>query len=108
MDLRSSLRGKLGHPTFEQRPRVMRAWAGFRMELHRPRALRGKRETLDRAVIQRDMRHLGRFARVDAEAVVLRRDEHASARSLEHWVVCASMAERKLGGTEARRTAEQL
>src|SRR4051812_23239477 len=91
----SSLRGKARHPVLDEWPRVVRARACLWMELHRARAIARHRQPLDRAVVERDVRHLGRVTRIDAEAVVLRCDEHPPSRSLEHGMVRAAVPERK-------------
>src|SRR5262245_40089016 len=96
IDSRSSLRGKAGHPPFDRRPRVVRPRAGLGMELERARAELAKLEALDGAVVERHVRDLGRVARVDAEAVILRGHEHPAAGTLEHRVVRAAVAEREL------------
>src|SRR5262245_38275135 len=98
IDSRSSLRGKAGHPFVDRRPRVVRPRPRLRVELKRTGMLARERETLDGAVVERYVRHAGRLARVDAEAVVLRRHEHPAARPLEDRMIGAAVAERELGG----------
>src|SRR6266487_5407024 len=99
MECRSSRRGTQGyllHPAFENRPGIVRARARFGMELHGASALAREVEPFDRAVVQRDVCRLARIGRFDREAVVLRGDEHVSGRALEHGMVRAAVAERKL------------
>src|ERR1700751_2683868 len=64
------------HPRLEQRPRVVRPGPGLRMELKRAGAEVREVEALDRAVVEGDVRHLGRVARLHDEAVVLARHAH--------------------------------
>src|SRR5690242_13597218 len=53
-------------------------------------------EPLDRAVVERDVRHALVVARRDREAVVLRGDEHAAAATVENRVIRAAVPEREL------------
>src|SRR5438093_10120420 len=78
------------------------------MELHGARAQIGEVEPLDRAVVEGDVRRLGGVARPHRKAVVLARDEHATGGPLEHGVVRAAMAERKLVRLVTRRETEKL
>src|ERR1051326_5708876 len=101
-------RGKPFHPLLDDRPRVVRSRPRFRMELHRPGAQLPTCEPLDRAVVERDVCRLATLVRLDGEAVVLARHQHASARALEDGVVRAAVAERELEGLVAGREREQL
>src|SRR3954462_2450880 len=93
MSVRLGIRDLL-HPALEERPRVVRAWPGFGMELERSRTQIRQVEALDGAVVERDVRRLGCLGRLHREAVVLARDENSAALPLEHGVVRAAMAER--------------
>src|SRR5918995_2941851 len=98
-DLMSCLRGNARHlvdPALDDRPGVVRTGACLRVELHRARAEVREVEALDRAVVERDVGHRRRIARVDAEAVVLRRHEDATRRALEDGMVRSSMTEAEL------------
>src|SRR6478672_11274969 len=78
----------------DDRPRVVRARTCLRMKLRGARTLAREVEPLDGSVVQRHVRRLALLRRLDRETVVLRRDEHATRRALEHRMVCAAMAER--------------
>src|SRR4051812_7493011 len=106
IDSMSVLRGNVVHPPLDERPRVMRARACFGVKLQRAGAQLGKVEPLDRAVVQRNMRGLRCFARLDREAVVLARDEDAAGLALEHRMVRAAMAERELVRLVAGRAGD--
>src|SRR5256885_13050137 len=101
----------------------MRAGSCLRVELHRPRVLERQIETFHRAVIERHVRRLARLRGRDREAVVLTRDEHATGRALENWMVRPAVSEGKLEGlvpggqckelvaeadSEQRHTADQV
>src|SRR3954469_4904259 len=107
MLLRLGMR-ELVHPGLEQRPRVVWARPRLGMELQRAGAELRQLEALDRPVVERDVRHLARFARLDGEAVVLARDEHPAGKTLEHRVVRAPVAERELVRLVASRAGDQL
>src|SRR5579864_9467567 len=98
MVLMSVLRGKLVHPLLEQRPRVVRSGACFRMELERPRVQLRELEALHRAVVQRDVRRLARVCGAHCEAVVLARDENALVDTLQHRMIRAAVPEWELEG----------
>src|SRR5688572_10584999 len=109
MDSRS---GRLGIPDLldpfgDLRPGVVRARAGFRMELERARMLLRQGQALDGAVVERNVRDLGAVPAY-REAVVLARDEDAARRELEHRMVGAAVAERELEGLQAGREREEL
>src|SRR5919201_4036266 len=111
IECRSSRRGTeahLLHPTLEDRPRVVRAGTRFGMELHRGGALVPEVESLYGAIVERYMRRFARVGGLDCEAVVLRSDEHASGRTLEHWVVRTAVPERELVRAMTGREREQL
>src|SRR5712691_8617085 len=96
-DLMSLRRGtKLLHPRLEQGPRVVRAWPGLRVELHRAGAELRVVEPLDRAVVERDVRRLALLARPDGETVVLARHQHPAGAPVDDRVVRATVAERQL------------
>src|SRR5262245_52260008 len=78
------------------------------MELDRMCAEIGEVEALDGPVVERDVRRLRAFGRLDGEAVVLARDEHAAGSTLEHGVVRAAVAERELVRAMSRRKTEKL
>src|ERR1700757_540486 len=78
------------------------------MELEGAGAQVGQLKALDRPVVERDVRHPGRLARPDGEAVVLARDEHAAAETFVHRVVRAAVPERELVRLVARRASDQL
>ena len=78
------------------RPRVVRPGPRLGMELHRARAQLREGEPLDGAVVERDVRRLGRLGGVDAKPWFCARDEHAARRALEHRMVRAAVAERQL------------
>src|SRR6266404_5481996 len=80
----------------DDRPRVVRPRPGLGMELRGARPLARKIEPLDGAVVERDVRRLALLGRLDGEAVVLRRHEHATGGAIEHGMVRATMAERQL------------
>src|SRR2546423_11727373 len=105
IDSMSALRGKLAHPPFEQRPGVVRPGSRLRMELERPCVQIRIRKAFDGAVVERDVRDLGRFGGVDAKAMVLCGHEHAPAHALEHRMIRAAVTERELRGRETRRPA---
>src|SRR5439155_16940531 len=92
----------------DDRPGVARAWACLWMELRRARALGREVERLDSAVVERHVRRLPRLRRLDREAVVLRRHEHAAACPLEHRMVRAAVTERQLERLHPDRKPEQL
>src|SRR5581483_7316431 len=94
--VRLGIRGDLLDPGLEERPGVVRARAGLRMELERARPQLRQLEPLDGAVVEGDVRRLGGLARADREAVVLARDEHAAGLPLEDGMVGAAVAEREL------------
>ena len=96
---------KLLDEALENRPRVVRAWPGLGVELHGARAQLGEVEALDGAVVQRDVRRLRALGRLDREAVVLARDEHAARLALEHRMVRAAVAERQLVRRRGRSRA---
>src|SRR6187200_3452498 len=106
----SSRRGtpNLLDPALEDRPRVVRAGARFRVELNRARAELRIREPLDRAVVQRLMCRAKVVRRRDGEAVVLTRHEDTARRTLEHRMVAAPVPERELERREAGRESEEL
>src|SRR5579859_6772444 len=108
IDSMSVLRGKLVHPLLDERPGVVRAGAGFGMELKRTRAQLRELEALDRAVVERYVRRLRRLARFDGKAVVLARDKDATGSSFQHRMVRAAMAERELVRLVAGRLGDQL
>src|SRR6266536_1583940 len=78
------------------------------MELHRPRVLERKVEPFDGSVVERDVGRFPRCRRRDREAVVLARDEDASRRPFENWMVRAAVPERKLEGLVPGGEGEQL
>src|ERR687891_1699783 len=96
------------HEPGEDRPRVVRPGAGLRVELDGAGALGREVEALDRAVVERDMGCLPGLGRLDGEAVVLARDEHAAAAAVEHRMIRAAMAERELVGAVPGSQREQL
>src|SRR5262245_52077781 len=106
----SSRRGSahLLDPAVDQRPRVVGARAGLRVELHRARTQLRIGEPLDGAVVERLVRRGAVLGRRDREAVVLARDEDAAARALEDRVVRAAVAERELERPEPGGAREQL
>src|SRR5436305_85890 len=108
IDSMSVLRGNVVHPPLDERPRVVRAGAGFGVELERASTQLGEVEAFDRAVVKGDVRRLGGFTRAHREAVVLARDEHAPTLPLEHGVVRAAMAERELVRLVARCPSDEL
>src|SRR5262245_62385690 len=112
MDSRSGRRGmsaspELCHPGLDERPGVVRARTCFRMELHRPGALRGHRKALDGLVVERAVSDLGARA-ADGEAVVLGGHQHAVLLNVEHRMVRAAVTERQLVRLEPKDDAEQL
>src|SRR5260221_14132441 len=108
IDSMSVLRGKTVHPLLDERPRVVRAGAGLGVELQRASAQLGEVEAFDSAVVEGDVRSLGRLARPHGEAVVLARDEDAAGLPLEHRMVRAAMAERELVRLVVGRARDQL
>src|SRR5919106_6080387 len=110
IESRSGLRG-IGQPLDEvvdDVSRVVRPGARFRVELERVSAKLRVVEALDRAVVEGDVRRLARLARLDREAVILARDEDATARPLEHGMVRTAVAERQLARLVAGRAGEEL
>src|SRR5258708_5391778 len=97
IDSRSLRRGtELLDEVADDRPGVVRTRPGFGMELRGPRMLLREIEPFDGAVVERNVRRLALLGSLDGEAVVLRRDEHAPGRTLEHRMVRAAMPERQL------------
>src|SRR5687767_1002176 len=88
--------------------RVVRPRTRLRVELERTRPQIGVLEPLDRAVVERHVRRLAALARLDSEAVVLARHEHAPGRALEHGMVRAPMPEGELRRLVPGRAREQL
>src|SRR5438105_15925974 len=105
IEWRSLRRGNVLHPAFEERPGVVRPWAGLRVELRRARAQVREVEALDGVVVERDVRRLGVVARRDREAVVVARDGDAAGRALEHGLVRAAVRAGAPGGLVAGREA---
>src|SRR5262249_25504207 len=111
IDWRSGRRGKFAHllhPALEEWPRIVRSGACLGMELQRAGAQLRELESLDRAVVERDVRRLESVARRDREAVVLARDQHATPPALEDGMVRAAMAEFELERRVVGREGEQL
>src|SRR4051812_22495482 len=88
--------GKLVHPGVDEGIGVVRAGTGLGMELDRACAQLRQRQALDRVVVEREVRRVAFVLRAYREPVVLARHEHTAARALEHRVVDAAVAERKL------------
>ena len=84
----------------------MRARRGLGVELERLEAVAA--EALDGAVVERDVADLGRVARRDREAVVLRGDEDALRAGDADGVVGAAVAERELERLQAKREPDEL
>src|SRR5215210_1967104 len=78
------------------------------MELNGPGAQIREIETLDRPVVQRDVRRLASLARLHSEPVVLARDQHPAAPTLQHRMVRAAMAELELERPVPGGEREQL
>src|SRR5438132_964465 len=96
------------HPRGEQRPAVVGARARLGVELRRAGPMPGQVERLDGAVVERDGSDLAALARLDGEAVVLARDQHPPAGSVEDRVVRAAVPERELEGPEPGRERDEL
>src|SRR5439155_13815450 len=77
-------------------------------ELDRAGAQPREVESLDGAIVERDVRDLLGRARLDREAVVLARHEDAVGALVEHRMVRAAVPERKLVGLVTGREREQL
>src|SRR5215210_1403536 len=100
--------GHLLDPLLEDRPGVVRPRSGLRMELHRARVLQREVETLDSAVIERNVDRLPCFRGCDCEAVVLAGDQHAPGGAVEHRVVRTTVPEGELERLMSGREGEQL
>src|SRR3954464_14017662 len=95
----------------DDRPRVVRAGPGLRVELHRTSVQVRIGEALDRAVVERLVRDAVAVARRNREAVVLARHDDASAlltRARNDRMVAAPVTERELVGVVAGGEREQL
>src|SRR5215211_3507348 len=93
IERRSLRRGtKPLHEPGEDRPRVVRPGPGLRVELDGAGALGREVESFHRAVVKRHVGRLAGLGRLDGEAMVLARDEHAAAGAVEHGMIRAAMA----------------
>ena len=92
--------------------RVVRPGRRLGVELHAPDRAASQAQALDRAVVERAVRDLERAVavgrRLDGEAVVLARHEHAAGGRLVDRVVGAAVPERQLERLEPERAPEQL
>src|SRR5687768_11853505 len=95
------------HPFVDQSVSIVRARAGLRMELHRPRLLGRKREALHGSVVEGDVRDR-LAAPAHRKAMVLGRNEYTPTRELENRMVGAAVAEGKLERLEPGRQGEEL
>src|SRR5919201_4010206 len=86
----------------------MRAGPGFRVELQRAGAEPREVETLHRAVVERDVRHLLRRRGLDREAVVLARHQDAIRALVEHGMVVAAVVEGQLVSLVAGSQGKEL